>query len=135
MGASSATAQSTLPGFEFSSLMSSGIAFSFASATDGLSNTILLGETVGEITGGERNAVQPWCVGGLARGRGKSNWADTTEDFLGTSKEANVFGFGSMHSGLTNVAFADGSVHSIKQTIDRTTFFGLCGCSDGTVSK
>jgi prepilin-type processing-associated H-X9-DG protein len=39
--------------------------------------------------------------------------------------------FGSNHPGGANFLFADGSVHFIKETINRWAYFGICTRNEG----
>jgi prepilin-type processing-associated H-X9-DG protein len=43
--------------------------------------------------------------------------------------------FGSRHTNVFNVAFADGSVHGLSNNIDYTTWVVLGGIADGWVLK
>jgi prepilin-type N-terminal cleavage/methylation domain-containing protein len=90
---------------------------SFNSITDGSSNTMFFGE----VTGGEVDNVRdvrmswPGCgILGTAFGLGDESWAQ----------------YGSYHPGIVQFTFADGSVHSISETIDYDTYLGLSGMCD-----
>ena len=93
--------------------------------TDGSSNTVLLGERssdtfdsawAGVVTGSKYTG---WRVVG---------WTGEPPNNTGTS-EAHFHGFAqfnSMHfGGMTNFAFADGSVHTIGEEVSRDLFFAL----------
>ncbi|MCA9193549.1 MAG: DUF1559 domain-containing protein [Planctomycetales bacterium] len=113
--------------------MSSGEVVRFANVSDGLSNTIFLGETLGEIANGQRIFVQPWIVGGLARGQGNVPWKATPmigESLLGTWYNSNGFGFGGKHASV-NFVFGDGATRSLAYSIDWRTMYALCGIADG----
>ena len=111
----------------------------FASITDGTSNTILMSEDAGRpdywIAG--RN-VQPYNPPNqIVSGAG---WADYNSEFYtdgdGSNQHTNyssnneVYAF---HPGGANHAFADGSVHFIKQTTNPSVFVALISYNRGEV--
>jgi prepilin-type N-terminal cleavage/methylation domain-containing protein/prepilin-type processing-associated H-X9-DG protein len=108
-----------------------------AEVTDGLSNTIFVGEVRGDCalpiirgwahssnTSGMISTIYPMnidtCTKDLSKGacRWWENWS--TE-----------FGFKSLHPGGVNFTFGDGSVHYLSQTIDHWTYQYLGGKSEG----
>jgi prepilin-type N-terminal cleavage/methylation domain-containing protein/prepilin-type processing-associated H-X9-DG protein len=107
----------------------------FAMVIDGLSNTILLGETVVEEHG--------WMLayagaGGWANGMGGNTHCSTIIPINTSSKlnpnDVNIaWGFKSKHTGGTNFAMVDGSVKFFRQDINHRTY-QLLGCRhDGDV--
>ena len=104
---------------------------------DGESNTILFGETLGEVSNGRRSAGMPWTSGGLARGRGGVLFllaydSDNPEKFqLGNPESANLNGFGSSHRSFVNFVFADGSVRGVSTLIHWRSLYAMCGVMDG----
>ena len=58
---------------------------------------------------------------------------DPSQGILGHSSYARHFGFGSVHAGGVNFAFADGSVHKIPRSTDWELLYALFGAYDGTV--
>ncbi len=103
----------------------------FAAVTDGLSNTIMIGEkhiqqsmlgndyiTDGIIyQGGEQQTY--------ARVGGPGHPLAFAPDDTATNQ------FGSYHPGVCQFVFGDGSVHAIPNSIDTTTLGYLCNISDG----
>ncbi|HMO15558.1 MAG TPA: DUF1559 domain-containing protein [Pirellulaceae bacterium] len=105
---------------------------------DGLSHTIIYGETIGFIDNFERKLAQSWVFGALGRGRGAAPWGEvfdpeTQAFFLGDSTASHVVSFGSKHPMVVNVGFADGSVHAIHRNIRLRTWYALCAMADGEV--
>lgn len=105
---------------------------------DGTSNTILFGESIGDIVGGERVYLASWAFGGLCRGRGGADWnrlvaKNGQEYFLGDHRFSSVGGFGSKHPMVVNCVRADGSTHSVARNISLASWYALCGRADGEV--
>lgn len=105
---------------------------------DGSSNTMLYGETIGEIEDGKRTIRMPWAFGGLCRGRGKPEWGDvqTTDGdhyFLGDSKFAYIVSFGSYHPTIVNTVRADGSTNAVARSVTLDVWYAYCGQNDGRV--
>lgn len=112
-----------------------------ASVKDGLSNTLMVGESVGSFTihnwwfwfNGSVGTVsiplnQPAVCSAIA-GQGlpiRKAWEACADDW------ANNYGFMSEHSGGGNFAAADGSVRFISNDITRDVYRGLGAISDGT---
>jgi prepilin-type processing-associated H-X9-DG protein len=116
---------------------------------DGSSHTILIGEvqadasSLGWVSGTRatlRNTgeFEPLVVNPYAPVQMAANdFADDddeTDAAANTAKELHVGGFGSYHNGdVVNFAFADGSVHTISQSIDKSVFRLLGNRSDGEI--
>ena len=123
--------------------MSSRNRITLETIADGTSNTLMLGETLGEIDGGQRMRAQSWCWGGLARGRGDIPWnqsraqADLNDKFgrpirmLGNRRNASVVGFAASHKKGVSFANADCSTVTLRRDIDWQLFYSLCGIDDG----
>jgi prepilin-type processing-associated H-X9-DG protein len=105
-----------------------------AEITDGTSNTLLLGEK--RLNLGELGQEQPDDNEGYTAGFDEDTVRSTddppAQDMLGGGPDPQKR-FGSSHIGKMNAVFADGSVHTISYSIDRTTFSYLGNKSDGQV--
>ena len=122
--------------FGYSGALINGHGIPMARITDGQSNTVLIGESLGEVEQGGRKSAFVWAYGGVGCGRGGTGWLETLrgpEYFLGDSKYSNRHGFGSYHPTTVNVAFVDGSVHAIYRGISVEVWYSLCGRADGNV--
>jgi prepilin-type processing-associated H-X9-DG protein len=117
-----------------------GARLRFAGATDGLSTTLLLGETLpGE---NQNRDGGHWAGSGPGRTQTTIIPINHYTDYLGTDgcavapdryyKNGNVAnGFKSRHPGGASFALADGSVRFLSETIDHQTYQYL-GCrNDG----
>ena len=117
--------------------MSSGSRVGIQSVLDGSSNTILLGETIGDYRDGHRVCMQPWIVGGLGRGRGVLPWNVAPlpiESIFGDDYNSCMFGFGSKHANV-NFAFGDGSVRGLSRHVDWRVVYAQSGMADGELSS
>jgi hypothetical protein len=98
--------------------------------TDGTSNTLAFGETLGGLLNdGSRNRENTWMgVGWLETSFGLAPiYGPKNNDF-------DFSQFQSMHTGrLVNFACADGSVRAISPRVDFTTFVIASGMADGQV--
>jgi prepilin-type N-terminal cleavage/methylation domain-containing protein/prepilin-type processing-associated H-X9-DG protein len=120
------------------------------SASDGTSNTILLGEDLvdkhvylwGDQANGLRGPYSMDCGFQLHNGIVPINYpiisADLQSDCSPDPKHAMLnlsvsSGYKSQHPSGANFAFVDGSVHFIKQSIDPISMIQLCVRNDGEV--
>ncbi len=123
----------------FQGMMGSRLPIRLRDVKDGLSNTVLLGESIGGIENMRRASSQSWAIGGLARMRGKIPWMLRIHPrqwhwrHLGNIQDSSAYGFGSKHSTTVNFAFGDGSVHSISRDIDWLVLYEIAGIADGSV--
>ena len=99
---------------------------------DGLSNTVMLGETIGQVQAGKRLGAQNWLVGGLAKG-GKN--LDTPYPALGRINNAYWTGFSSVHAGGVWLSFGDCHVELFNRQTDEVTLESLCGIADARNSN
>ena len=95
--------------------------------SDGMSNTIMIGETAFGIWGeGNSCCARPRLDQPLFDGW----WPDPDSSYRDMNgngiTDRQYFGFGSQHKDLSNFVFADGSVHKLAKNIDQTTLFSLC---------
>ncbi|TWT38997.1 DUF1559 domain-containing protein [Blastopirellula retiformator] len=122
----------------------------FADVTDGLSNTIAIGE-VGAGRGGSapspENPTYTGWAGSPKGGSGTSltHWGPLREAWHGTPinlfngggplQDPNAWekGFGSLHPGGAQFLLADGSVHFLAETISLETYDNLGQRNDGNV--
>lgn len=107
---------------------------------DGLSNTICLGETLGNVSGGVRTAKNVWLFATMCRGRSDMLWMTTHSprspglELIGDEWYGHQAGFGSKHPSGANFTFVDGSVSLVSRNVDLRTFYRLCGRSDAEVT-
>jgi len=120
-----------------------GAPINFASVTDGLSNTIFVGEIIMKLNDHSVNGLWYDANGGAAHAGTivPINYAGNkiAEDYSNCSANGGVsarnwnisWGFRSRHSGGANFLFGDGSVKFLPQSIDHRTY-NLLGCrNDG----
>jgi len=124
-----------------------GAKINIASVPDGLSNTLLIGETLGR----QNVYMQAWAGASLGPAWGSNSSSESVGDtiipinyvtddttFNGCPNPSRngwnlalAWGFKSNHSGGANFVFGDGSVHYLSQTIDHKAY-QLLGCrNDG----
>ena len=110
-----------------------------AEVTDGQSNTVFFGESIGIVDDGEKLGGYIWCFGALARGRGKLPWGASRHpelskvNLFGDSHSSSAASFGSLHPTNVNNIFVDGSVRSTFRGIKISTWYNHCGIADGYV--
>jgi prepilin-type N-terminal cleavage/methylation domain-containing protein/prepilin-type processing-associated H-X9-DG protein len=115
-----------------------GVAVNMASAKDGLSNTILIGEVLPEEHDHYWNGSWTHFNGGVAHHTTLPpiNYKSTNRNWCSPANTAhhnwNVsWGFKSNHSGGANFLFGDGHVQLIAQGIDHRTYQLLGARADG----
>ena len=112
--------------------------------TDGTSNTIMAGEYSDcNVDFGVGNTLTGQCSGTFASGFLYTFWGIRNGDGAAACPTTGGqgdrlpcytwFKFGSKHSGVTNMVFADGSVRGLRNSISYTTWVILGGKSDGIV--
>jgi len=104
----------------------------FQEISDGLANTLMIGENHGG-----------WFIGGVLLGQSDPYVGITwigAEGFpvmngLSTSASASIDQFSSTHSNVVHFAFADGSARSINENIEFLTLRSLAGMADGETAN
>jgi prepilin-type N-terminal cleavage/methylation domain-containing protein/prepilin-type processing-associated H-X9-DG protein len=105
-----------------------GSATKIANITDGTSNTIAFGETLGGNAIGPRDYVVSW----MGAGSLPASWGLTP--IVGpNNNDVDWWMFSSRHPGVVNFAFADGSVRGITRSVDQRTFVFAAGMRDARV--
>jgi prepilin-type N-terminal cleavage/methylation domain-containing protein/prepilin-type processing-associated H-X9-DG protein len=117
-----------------------GAQITFASVSDGTSETILIGEirvaqhdhhwtgSWANFNGGNAHAT---TIIPINTNSSNTNWCDFSNGVSPKMNWDTSWGFKSTHGGGANFVFVDGSVHFIKETIDHRTY-QLLGCrNDG----
>jgi prepilin-type N-terminal cleavage/methylation domain-containing protein/prepilin-type processing-associated H-X9-DG protein len=118
----------------------------FASVTDGTSNTLMIGEkwtstmeydngnsdNSGFFTGGSQD-TQRATAWNQAYGADQNPHQDSNISTWSAVGWGDQFQFGSPHPAGMNAVFADGSVHNVKFGIDPDTFNALGNINDGTI--
>lgn len=117
----------------------------FATISDGSSNTVLVGERSGELnltgftgSSGEEFFNSSWIgivEGSLHTGWRVVGWTGEPPNNLPTS-EVHFHGyaqFNSNHPGTTNFSFCDGSTHGISDGVDFEVFRALGSTNGGEV--
>ncbi|MEM7453358.1 MAG: DUF1559 domain-containing protein [Planctomycetota bacterium] len=102
-------------------------------AADGLSNSIMYGESLGTVVNGNVELRATWIGGGLARGRGSTAWmagGSPGNPMLGRPARSIVYGYGSAHPAGVRFVMGDGSVRTISRDTDVMSFYELCGAFD-----
>lgn len=97
--------------------------------TDGASNQLLFGETVGHIVSGQRQYVPSWISSGSL-----PTWPNIPPNHNGTilpPGDAFWSQFASKHAGGVLFCLADGSVRFINRNLNLTTYYALSGVSEG----
>jgi prepilin-type N-terminal cleavage/methylation domain-containing protein/prepilin-type processing-associated H-X9-DG protein len=106
-----------------------GSAVSIVQITDGTSNTLMFGETLGGTNQGARDYNLAWMGAGCL---------PTAWDLIDPCQWVS---YGSNHTAIVNFAFCDGSVHSLRKIGPSTPWFssqwyalmGASGSQDGNV--
>lgn len=105
---------------QFKGAMLNGRPNKFRDIKDGLSNTMLFGESLGHV-GSSGDFPYPWMVAGAL----PTGWGLGTPTF---------YRFSSRHPGVVHFCMVDGSVHGLSLQIDKFLFTKpLAGISDGHV--
>jgi len=105
----------------------------FADYSDGVSNTILIGEKLINKAFLNQSQTDDWC--GYACGYHSSNVrfgaAAPQSDYTNSGGGNGQGLFGSSHTGVTLFVFGDGAVHRVRNSVDPLVFKSLCQIDDG----
>ena len=113
----------------------------FADITDGLSNTLFIGERGSNLarstwTGSVPMGVVPAAVSGLPAGAAPvlvlGNTSDSGGIYLPNGQQS-VTGFSSFHTGIVQFLLGDGSVHSIANSVTPSMWTALGSRAGGEV--
>jgi prepilin-type N-terminal cleavage/methylation domain-containing protein/prepilin-type processing-associated H-X9-DG protein len=99
-------------------------------AADGTSNVMAFGELLGDGQKLPFRRYSTWAGGGSMW----TNWGlqiPADDPNYASNGAWAWFMFSSLHTGVVNFCFADGSIHAIKKDIDYNTFIYLSGYKDG----
>jgi prepilin-type N-terminal cleavage/methylation domain-containing protein len=103
----------------------------FEDVTDGLSNTLMVGETALDPVRGKWGGI--WV--GAVRRDADVMWVSAVYWLVETDtlriNGSDKWGFGSQHSGGANFVAGDGSVHFIRDSMDPAVVVLLCSRNDG----
>lgn len=103
----------------------------FASITDGSSNTLFFGEAIGGPRArAARSITYTWmAAGAMPTAWGLRNTVAVPEG--GAVNDIAWYQFGAKHPGVVNFAKADGSVKAISRNVDHNSFIYVSGRADG----
>jgi hypothetical protein len=101
----------------------------YGDMTDGSSNTIGVGEALGNnAISGPRYFSLTWAgMGSLISSNGLAAGIPCSDSTV------SITNFDSKHTGIVNFGFMDGSVHAITTSINPVTYFQLSAMADGSV--
>lgn len=102
--------------------------------TDGASNTIAFGETLGGQSKNRDFALTWFGAGAMPTAWGLAPVVaqDITQTPPVTTTDVRWYQFSSRHPGIINFAFADGSVRPISQATQNAVYWAASGMADGT---
>jgi prepilin-type N-terminal cleavage/methylation domain-containing protein/prepilin-type processing-associated H-X9-DG protein len=102
----------------------SNLSLATLSAGDGASNTMMFGETIAGTAVGPREVVHTWIGAGAL----PTGWGLPENDSI------DWYTFSSLHLGVVNFCFGDGSVRALRRGADPSTFVYLSGWNDSKVA-
>jgi prepilin-type N-terminal cleavage/methylation domain-containing protein/prepilin-type processing-associated H-X9-DG protein len=105
-----------------------GYSASFAEISDGLSNTIILGEVIPEWCIWEDWGYQSFATTAFPI---NNRNADFAKGVLNSGDHVNCITFRSRHTGGANFGMGDGSVKFLRETMDYTTYRALASRAGG----
>jgi prepilin-type N-terminal cleavage/methylation domain-containing protein len=105
----------------------------FAAVTDGLSNTIMIGEKHIPINSLGKDYITDGIIYGAGEDQTYVRRGGPSHPLAFTPYDVPNRQFGSYHTGVVQFVFGDGSVHAIQNSIAPTTLGYLCNKTDGQV--
>lgn len=102
--------------------------------TDGASQTLMFGEAPGTIGTGITDSSATGTFGGFVQGNAWAGWGTlpavngldvSSQNFNGALHDTAWSHYGSLHNGVVQFAFVDGSVHALKKDVDLKLFQSL----------
>jgi prepilin-type N-terminal cleavage/methylation domain-containing protein/prepilin-type processing-associated H-X9-DG protein len=115
--------QSAATGPNYQGIYEQNSITTIAQISDGTSNTIAFGETLGGTNTTPRDTAITWMGAGVY------------PTYFGFSTSPNFGQFSSRHGNIVNFSMADGSVRGITITCDPYTFYAAGGMADGVAYK
>jgi hypothetical protein len=112
-----------------------GAGIRFADITDGLSNTLMMGEKHIQRNdlGGTQTVTNDFMIWASKPSATSGRCAGPNFPLALSMNDAYNFQFGSWHTGVVQFVFCDGSVHSVNTSIPGTTLGYLANRIDGQV--
>jgi Protein of unknown function (DUF1559) len=110
---------------------------SIVQISDGTSNTIIAGEFSDcNVDFGAGNILTGECAGTFAGGPLYTYWGIRGGQSGAPARPAyGWYSYGSKHTGVTQFVYGDGSVKSVRNSIDYTTYVILGGKADGQILR
>ena len=107
-----------------------------ADVTDGLTNTLMLGEMSMTLPSGQTNQYRTWIRGNSGgAGACKSVFYPIGSTFYNGSNNFNAISFGSNHASGCNFALGDGSVRFVRKTMDIALYMAIASIDQGEVAQ
>jgi prepilin-type N-terminal cleavage/methylation domain-containing protein len=116
--------------------ISTQYAVKLTDASDGTSNTLMVGEISKQLPSGQTNQYRTW-IRGNAGGSGATKCVTypINSTFYNGSNNFNNISFGSQHTNGCNVGLGDASVRFLSQSIDMNVYMASCSIHEGEVAS
>jgi prepilin-type N-terminal cleavage/methylation domain-containing protein len=105
-------------------------------ATDGTTNTLMIGEMSMNLPSGQTNQYRTWIRGnngGAGAAKNITNPINST--FYNGSNNFNDISMGSNHPAGCNFGMGDGSVRYMRQSIDLSVYKAMASCNSGEIAS